>query len=294
MTRHGKNSTAGAVYTYHERQKDAEQSGFGSKNVRLGKDSVKEFDCCSLTLQPCRDPVITLDGYLYDKEAILECLLHQKKEMARKMKAFEKQKRKTEQEKDELQLAFEKSKVESFEKLEKRLTTKPHNAFTASKDKEQPSSSSGWKTAGKSGKDLPSFWIPSLTPQAKPDEAKKPDTKTRCPMSGKPLRIKDLIPVKFTVVEGEEKSLIARAVRYKCSVTHDALGNSVPCAVLKNTGNVVTMDCVEKLIRKDMLCPFTGEKLKDGDIIPIQRGGTGFAGSGVELKAKREGPAMQV
>ena len=56
----------------------------------------------------------------------------------------------------------------------------------------------------------------------------------------------------------------------------------------------MTMDCVEKLIRKDMLCPFTGEKLKDSDIIPIQRGGTGFVGSGVELSAKKDGPAMQV
>lgn len=144
------------------------------------------------------------------------------------------------------------------------------------------------------GKHLPSFWIPSLTPEAKPDEAKKPDSKTRCPMSGKPLRIKDLIPVKFSVVAGDDKALITREVRYKCAVTHDALGNSVPSAVLKNTGNVVTMDCVEKLIRKDMLCPFTGAKLKESDIIAIQRGGTGFAGSGVELSAKKEGPAMQV
>jgi nitric oxide synthase-interacting protein len=113
-------------------------------------------------------------------------------------------------------------------------------------------------------------------------------------MSGNPLRIKDLIPVKFTVVADDQKSLITREVRYKCAVTHDALGNSVPCAVLRNTGNVVTMDCVEKLIKKDMRCPFTGEKLKEKDIIPIQRGGTGFAGSGIELSAKKDGPAMQV
>lgn len=113
-------------------------------------------------------------------------------------------------------------------------------------------------------------------------------------MSGKALRIKDLIPVKFSVVGGENKSLITQEVRYKCAVTHDALGNAVPCAVLRNTGNVVTMDCVENLIKKDMLCPFTGEKLKGSDIIAIQRGGTGFAGSGVELNAKKDGPAMQV
>ena len=31
------------------------------------------------------------------------------------------------------------------------------------------------------------------------------------------------------------------------------------------------MECVEKLIKKDMLCPITGQKLKDSDIIPLYR-----------------------
>lgn len=114
-------------------------------------------------------------------------------------------------------------------------------------------------------------------------------------MSHKPLKIKDLITVKFSPVDNDDGTpLVAKSARYKCAVTHDLLGNSVPCAVLKNTGRVVTMDCVEKLIKKDMLCPFTGENLSQSDIIPMQRGGTGFAGSGVKLDAKRAGPVMQV
>ena len=125
MTRHGKNSTASAVYSYHERQKDTKSSGYGSKSVRLGKDSVKDFDCCCLTLQPCRDPVITRDGYLYDREAILECMLHQKTEGARKLKAFEKQKKKLEAEIVQIAHEKEQSKVESFVQMEKRITTKP-------------------------------------------------------------------------------------------------------------------------------------------------------------------------
>lgn len=37
-------------------------------------------------------------------------------------------------------------------------------------------------------------------------------------------------------------------------------------------GDVVTMECVEKLIRKnEMLCPLSGNRLKDSDIIPIVR-----------------------
>ncbi|PFX17835.1 nitric oxide synthase-interacting protein-like [Stylophora pistillata] len=303
MTRHAKNCTAGTVYTYHERKKDTKKSGYGSKSVRLGRDSVKNFDCCCLTLQPCREPVVTPDGFLYDREAILECLLHQKTEAARKMKAFEKQKKKQDAEEAGKVEEKERSKVESFVNMEKRLTTKPTSAFTATKDRsingssdfndeQQPSTSSG----GSSGNDknLQSFWVPSLTPEAKPTLLKKPDSKTYCPMSGKPLRIKDLIAVKLTPIDdGDDRPMVAKSERYKCAVTHDALGNSVPCAVLKNTGNVVTMDCIEKLIKKDMLCPFTGSKLKESDIIPLQRGGTGFAGAGTQLEAKRAGPVLQ-
>jgi len=58
MTRHARNSTAGSVYTYHEKKRDAAVSGYGSHSQRLSKDSIKEFDCCSLTLQPCRNPVV--------------------------------------------------------------------------------------------------------------------------------------------------------------------------------------------------------------------------------------------
>lgn len=134
MTRHAKNCTAGTVYTYHERKKDTKKSGYGSKAVRLGKDSVKDFDCCSLTLQPCREPVVTPDGFLYDREAILECLLHQKTESSRKMKAFEKQKKKQEAEEIGKLEEKERSKVESFVNMEKRITTKPKSAFTVSSE----------------------------------------------------------------------------------------------------------------------------------------------------------------
>ncbi|KAL3189928.1 hypothetical protein MRX96_020267 [Rhipicephalus microplus] len=59
MTRHARNCTAGAVYTYHEKQKDTQSCGYGTQRMRLGKDAVKDFDCCCLSLQPCRNPVIT-------------------------------------------------------------------------------------------------------------------------------------------------------------------------------------------------------------------------------------------
>jgi hypothetical protein len=43
------------------------------------------------------------------------------------------------------------------------------------------------------------FWVPSQAPEAK-DLMTKPDTATYCPASGKKLRLKDCVAVKFTQV----------------------------------------------------------------------------------------------
>lgn len=36
-------------------------------------------------------------------------------------------------------------------------------------------------------------------------------------------------------------------------------------------GDVVTMECVEKIIKKDWIHPLTSEKLSEKDVIPLQR-----------------------
>ena len=56
-------------------------------------------------------------------------------------------------------------------------------------------------------------------------------------MSGKPLKLKDLIDVKFTEVNDpdDKQNIIVKKVRYMCPITHDILSNSVPAAVLKPT-----------------------------------------------------------
>nr|XP_019528652.2 nitric oxide synthase-interacting protein homolog [Aedes albopictus] len=292
MTRHARNCTAGAVYTYHEKKKDAASSGFGSSSRRLGKDSVKGFDCCSLTLQPCRNPVITKDGYLFDKEAILTYIITKKKEFARKMKEYERQMKEDEEEQAEKVNAETRKQVDRFISTEKNIvSSKPTNAA-----EEIPSTSGAISNVslGKR-KDLPSFWVPSQTPSAKVARLEKPDSKIYCPISNKPLKMKDLIEVKFTEVKdpSDKKSLIAKENRYMCAVTHDILNNSVPCAVLKTTGDVVTMECVEKIIKKDMIHPLTSEKIAESDIIPLQRGGTGFSTTNDNLQAKEERPALQ-
>ncbi|XP_047023030.1 nitric oxide synthase-interacting protein homolog [Helicoverpa zea] len=289
MTRHARNCTAGAVYTYHEKKKDAAASGYGTQSERLGKDSVKNFDCCSLTLQPCRNPVITKEGYLFDKEAILEYIITKKNEYTRQLKKYEKQLKKEESEKAELAAAEKEANLIKFMNREKNISSNKQQGDGPS------TSSSVSNLANGKAKELPSFWVPSQLPDAKISKMEKPDPTVCCPISGKPLKMKDLIEVKWTLVNDpdDKKSLIAKENRYMCPVTHDILSNAVPCAVIRTTGHVVTMECVEKIIKKDWMHPLTGDKLKEKDIIMVQRGGTGYASTNQNLEGKNERPVLQ-
>lgn len=228
MTRHARNCTAGAVYTYHEKKKDAAASGYGTQSERVGKDSVKSFDCCSLTLQPCRYPVVTKEGYLFDKEAILEYIVAKKNEYTRKLKQYEKQMKKEENELKELAAAEKEANLVKFMSREKNISN------SSKSDNNAPSTSVSNLANGKA-KELPSFWVPSQLPDAKISKIEKPDPTVYCPISGKPLKMKDLIEVKWTLVNDpdDKKSLIARENRYMCPITHDILSNAVPCAIIR-------------------------------------------------------------
>lgn len=56
-------------------------------------------------------------------------------------------------------------------------------------------------------------------------------------MSGKPLKLKNFVDVKWTLVNdpSDKKSLVVRENRYMCAVTHDILSNAVPAAVIRTT-----------------------------------------------------------
>ncbi|XP_075157782.1 nitric oxide synthase-interacting protein homolog [Haematobia irritans] len=295
MTRHARNCTAGAVYTYNEKKKDAAESGYGTNALRLGKDSVKSFDCCSLSLQPCRNPVVTKDGYLFDKEAILQYIITKKNEYSRKLKEYERLRKQEDDEQTQEINRQKESRVEQFVKSGKPVNGTVDMPTTSKNLGSKRDESSISNMANGHEKKLPSFWLPENCPNAGRPKAVKPESTIYCPVSQKPLRAKDLIDVKFTLLkDGESKSLIAKEARYMCPVTHDVLSNAVPCAVLRPTGDVVTMECVEKLIKKDMIHPLTNQKLKEKDIIPLQRGGTGYAFTNDNLEGKEKRPMLQV
>jgi len=292
MTRHGLNATNASVYSYHERKKDQKAAGYGAEKMRLGKDAIKGFDCCSLTLQPTSRPVITPHGWIFDKEAIYKFILEKKKEYEKKMGEYERQKDSELDELRDMASAEKEQERQKFEQREKSIVTKKAGSSKAAGSDYNSVSN----VHGDRKRDLPSFWLPSCGPQAKKSKVEKPDKTIYCPMSRKPIRVKDLVEVQWTLARDpdDKKSLISRDERYQCAVTGDVLNNSSHCAVLRPTGHVVTVDCVEKIIKKDWQHPLTGQSLKEKDIIYIQRGATGFSAANSELEAESYRPAMAI
>lgn len=76
---------------------------------------------------------------------------------------------------------------------------------------------------------MKAFWVPSKAPDARQVLA-KPDASTYCPASGKKLRLKDLISVKFARTPEEDSGV------YMDPVTQDTFTNASCLVVLKPTG----------------------------------------------------------
>mmetsp|Transcript_46213 Transcript_46213/g.108453 ORF Transcript_46213/g.108453 Transcript_46213/m.108453 type:complete len:327 (+) Transcript_46213:180-1160(+) len=314
--KHSKNNCAGSVFTNYERAKDKGSEGYGTVKTRLGGDSIKDWDCCSLSLQPCKDPVVTPEGILYEREAIYSYILKEKKRIADETKKWEAQQSAKPLEERAKRKAETDAQVKAFEDTECGILpakkakgdtmTKESVVFDTLKDSKVAGvrahgSALGHKSLlegerlAERAKDS-CFWIADLTPEAKVQELVKPEQRVMCPISHKPLRLKDLVSVKFTPLDaGRDVTLnnVGANQRFVCPISSKTLSNAVAAAVLKPTGKCIALDVYETVIKKDMRDPFTGVPLKTSDVIILQRGGTGFAASGVNLQAEKYNACMR-
>ena len=284
-SRHSKNAgTMGSEnLTYHEKK----ALGFGTVKERLGKETVKDFDACSLGLQHALDPVVTPEGVLYDREHILQCLLHQKKDIARKMKTWEGEQARDAEKASAEEEAKRLAELEKFE-LENKGGFVNYGASagtsTATGTSDARIASSADVAATQDDKErmktMKAFWLPSKTPTAE-RKAEKPDTDTKCPTTLKKLRLKDLLAVKWTKVrKGEEIG----GARYMCPVTFKTFTNATKIVVLKPSGHAVSEEAWTKVVKDEGT--YDGHRVKG--VIRLQRGGSGFAGSGTQVESKTE------
>lgn len=266
----------------------------------LVQDSVGNFYDCRLTLAPAVDPVASPEGYIFSREAILENLLEQKKANKRALRLWEEQKREQEAkdaarqavETEAALLAFERrnNAGASDDLITKIKTAVEDEANEYLNEKRLESGIMNIATNEHRAKDVQSFWVPSKAPEAA-DTLQRPSKDTICPASGKKLRMKDLISVKFTRVPGGEPH------EYMDPVTRDRFTNASRLLLLKPTGDVVSEETWEKCIRPDG--HYNGVPLHEKkDVLVLKSGGTGFAQhdqSAVESKKyQMVGPAGNI
>lgn len=125
--------------------------------------------------------------------------------------------------------------------------------------------------------EMRAFWLPSKTPEAETLEVKAPDVTTRCPASGEPLRLKDLVSVHFTPGDSPNE--------YIDPVSRDVLSNSSRLVVVRPSGDVVTEHTWRTCILAEGM--YKGETVGPENAIELQKGGTGFAEHDKEVQAKK-------
>lgn len=201
MTRHSKSNNDGAIFTYYERQR----MRHGSERMRLPGVSMKAWYECALSLKPPRDPVVTPAGVVYDREAILNHLLIQK-ERARLQR--EERERRDAAERDASR------RLASEQRVEKERRAEQSRHFSGQSNISSGARNMDEKEVLKSTSTAPNFWLPGAkavtkkrAPSSPPREenisgkrskSEKRSAKTVCPVSGNPLRLRDLISIRPT------------------------------------------------------------------------------------------------
>ncbi|KAM7264373.1 hypothetical protein ACFE04_002056 [Oxalis oulophora] len=285
--RHSKNNNDLAFFTYDEKKK----LGYGTQKERLGRDSIKPFDACSLCLKPLIDPMCCQKGHVFCKECILQCLLSQKKHIQRKLAAHATQK-KQEKEEDEEKLTLQKAKeLDAFDRQNHGALPKYTDNKNLSLDKNEFHGANSVKTTSYEAEALrtmKAFWLPSATPEASVKVA-LPSTDTVCPEGNEKLKLKTLFSVKFTEdTSGEKKSSSSSYDKsYICPSCKVTLTNMSSLVALNTCGHVFCKKCAEKFMASDKVCLVCSKGCRERNLIQLAKGGTGFAGhDGDHLEAK--------
>ncbi|CAJ2648764.1 unnamed protein product [Trifolium pratense] len=281
--RHSKNNNDLAFFTYDEKRK----LGYGTQKERLGKDSIKPFDACSLCLKSLIDPMSCQKGHLFCKECILECLLSQKKDIQRRLVAHSAQ-QKQEKEEEEERLTLQKAKeLDAFDQQN-------HGAVPQYSDRSYNRDKNGFHGANsvkvtsyeeEALRTMKAFWLPSATPEASV-KVEAPSTSTICPEGKETLKLKTLFPVQFTEDTSEQKKSNALDTTYVCPSCKTTLTNTMSLVALSSCGHVFCKKCSDRFMAVDKVCLVCNKACKERHLVNLKKGGTGFAGHDENLEAK--------
>ncbi|KLO18983.1 hypothetical protein SCHPADRAFT_899319 [Schizopora paradoxa] len=328
MTKHSKNNTASSVFSYAEYKK----LDYGTKRQRLGHESMRQYDACSLCLQKAREPLACKKGHLFCKECVYSDLLSQKKDIKRQKTKLDALKREAEAEAQLAKIEARERVLKDFERGqlglgvsvatgtpsgvqsgkdegEQRGTKRKHDKVSFSPSHVERVAQEAEEAALKRIKleqeealkaKLPDFWLPSLTPtytsKGPPKDLKDIKVSTTCRGGSDvhEISLKSLVPVTFTYPSSTSSDKANDPDRRDamCPSCKKSLSNSVLMFLLSSCSHVVCKTCVDTLVRPSSQCVVCDKEAPKDSILPLQREGTGFAGGGL-AETSKAGVAFQ-
>ncbi|KAF5943713.1 hypothetical protein HYC85_017790 [Camellia sinensis] len=274
--RHSKNNNDLAFFTYNEKRK----LGYGTQKERLGKDSIKPFDACCLSLKPLIDPLPRLLQRMHSRVLVGSEERHSK---LAAHTAQQKQEKEEEEEKLMLQKARE---LDAFDQQN-------HGAMPQYSDKNHNNDKNGFHGANSvkatsyeevALRTMIAFWLPSATPEA-PAKVEAPSTSTICLEGKEKLKLKTLFPIYFTEDNYDEKKSHSLEKTYICPSCKVTPTNTLSLVASSSCGHVFCKQCVDKFMAVNKICLVCSEGCKERNLVQLGKGGTGFAGHGDHLVA---------
>lgn len=290
---HSKRNTTRAVFTSYERE--CLKGTWGTQSARLSSNSFLPFGSCQLCLLPSVDPVACPSGDLFCRECAITNLLAQRKEIKRLEKEYERLREEDEERKAREEEEARERAVREFEEgvmgvggsavsragqqdrgedttgereAEKETATETkgtkrkfqldayelHRIAQHDTDRAKRLLSSE-KAAQKAHSHLPSFWVPTETPDTDhshgPSSSKKLKQHPTCPASDPEhphaLSLKSLTTVNFTEERNPETGKMTRT----CPSCRKALSNATKAVLAIPCGHVLCKPCVGKFLRPD-------------------------------------------
>lgn len=301
MPKHSKHNTGSSTFTYMERQRLRRTQKWGVIEGRVGSDSQKNFEQCSLCLSLAKNPVCCLKGRIFCKQCLFESFLHQKKENKDKISVYEQEK--------------EKSKLSETLKLNNNNNNQPKITITTTNTNINDNNKNNLSTNDKNKS------INIINTNNKEEDLKKEDEKEeeyKEIKTPKPFKSQRDLKDKRGLWIVEENDLIAESKRnmilkekpkdvlhcpscenkhimgkkdyinlklypskedpdnkFMCSICENVLASQRVVA-LKKCGHVFCHKCKEQFCKQEEKCQICNTKFIHSDVIMLESSGTSF------------------
>ena len=248
MAKHSKNNCGNSVFTLVERKMLKQKNLWGDIVDRMGQDSQKTFEQCSICLSFALNPVCCPKGSIFCKQCLLESFIHQKQETKKLIKKYEEQEKAKE-------IIKENKKSKDEDKEDDDNMIKATQIYHENNHHDLKRCFWNWE---------------HLDPFVK-EIKERPKNVLYCPACEKKHIIgsKEYINLHMKSINEEPNC------KYICSVYEKVLGIQKIVA-LKKCGHVFCTKCLEDICKEDK-CPMCSLKFSDTDKIALKCSGTGYS-----------------